>query len=113
MKVLLIRDAETMNPAYNKKRHLRAQEKGLPYNVPHSLPAPAGTVIENPDCWQLVAHGMAVPHDDEARERCGMTKEEIAAAIAGMDNLQNGLGLDTEDDEEEDEEAPDATAPAA
>lgn len=41
---------------------------------------PAGHIHERHDAYRLVQHGNAVPADDECREACGMTDEEMEYA---------------------------------
>jgi hypothetical protein len=47
-------------------------------HVGRLVDAPRGTVIEHPDAWQLVRAGVAIPADDECRERAGLNPEQIA-----------------------------------
>lgn len=54
MQCRLIRDLAYDDTA---PKHLRGQ------------PAPAGSVIEGPDCWQIVTAGHAVPHDTECADQ--------------------------------------------
>jgi len=39
-----------------------------------------GTVFNTPDCFKLVQQGVALPVDDECRDRAGMDPERMAAA---------------------------------
>jgi hypothetical protein len=40
----------------------------------------AGTIIEHPQAWELIGHGVAIPADDACRKRAGMTEAQMAAA---------------------------------
>ncbi len=91
MQAKLIRSSDGTNPKWSNKAYNAALNAGREYNVPRLLPRPAGMIIDRPDAWQLVQMGMAVPHDDECRKKCGMTEEEIAAAIAAQDRFEEGL----------------------
>lgn len=79
MKAKLRRDSETLNPEWDAKAAGEARKAGKPYNVPHSLPVPKGTVIDHPDAFRLVQLGHADPEDEECRIRAGMTPAEIQA----------------------------------
>jgi len=61
MKATLLNDEEMVNPLY-----LSAVDKK---GIQPILPIPAGTVMDNPDAWMLVALNKAVPADDECKER--------------------------------------------
>lgn len=104
MQAKLIRDSDGTNPKWSKKAYHEALEKGVEYNVPRLVPRPAGTIINHPDAYQLVQLGMAVPHDDECRRRCGMNEEQIAAAITAQDRFEEGIVSDVEDDSDDDSE---------
>lgn len=65
----------------------------------------AGTIIdqtEHPETniVALIRNGEAVPIDDEAREACQMTPQQIAAAQAAIAKMYT---IQSEDDETEDE----------
>ena len=53
-----------------------------------------GTVIDHPDAWRIVRRGMAVPEDDECRERCGMNNAQIALAQKAHERLAAGIHPD-------------------
>lgn len=85
MQCQLIRDLAYDDTA---PKHLRGQ------------PAPAGSVIEGADCWQIVTAGHAVPHDAECAERvwrdqfpsvpiakAGLTDEQLATLRTHVDKL--------------------------
>lgn len=50
-----------------------------------------GTVFDLPDSFLLVRNGCALPLDDECRERCEMTDEEIAAAQQTYERTEKGI----------------------
>lgn len=50
-----------------------------------------GDVIEHKDAYQLVRLGMAVPEDDECREKCGMTEKQMQAVIKLQDKVSKGI----------------------
>ena len=65
----------------------------------------AGTIIdqsEHPETniVALIRNGEAVPIDDEARDACQMTPQQIAAAQAAISKMYT---IQSEDDETEDE----------
>ena len=88
MKVKLIRPASTLNPEWNRQEAARCKNAGKKYDVPHSIPVDAGTEIDHPDAWKLIRMGYAEPEDDEARERAGLSPEQIRQAIRGQDRIQ-------------------------
>ena len=99
MKVRLIRDLQQRNPRYKPDVAARRKRAGKAYPVPKHVPAPAGTVIEHKDAWQLVANGDAVPECEDSIERCrqyfasrGQSPEVgMAEAKAHRDRLQAGI----------------------
>jgi hypothetical protein len=62
--------------------------------IPHSLPVEAGTKIDHPHAYQLVLNGVAVPGDDECRERAGLDDAEIERRIARYKLIDEGLGVE-------------------
>lgn len=54
-----------------------------------------GTVFDLPDSFRLVQQGCALPEDDECKERCEMTPEEMAAAQRAYE--RTALGIHPED----------------
>ncbi len=52
---------------------------------------PRGTIIDHPDAYKLVLHGVAEPADDECRTKAGMTPEKAAAAVAFQTKAKKGL----------------------
>lgn len=62
----------------------------------------AGTVLEGPKVDLIVQCGNAVPEDDECREACGLTAEQLEGRIEWSDNL-HGEGNDGDDDSTESE----------
>lgn len=52
---------------------------------------PAGTVIDHPDAYKLVLHGVAEPFDDECRKKAGLSPEKASAAVAFQAKAKKGL----------------------
>lgn len=58
---------------------------------PNPLPMwKVGDVNDRADSYWLVKVGVAVPDDDECREACGMTEDQIADAIDAQRRLRAG-----------------------
>lgn len=51
----------------------------------------AGTVIDHPEAWELIGHGVAIPADDECRVRAGMTEKQMAEAQYAAKRLAAGI----------------------
>lgn len=90
MKAELIREMPRVNPAWSETALNAARKARRPYRVPQYVPAPAGTVIDDPDCWRLVMLGVAKPADDECREAAPLSDEEIAERARRYDRLDKG-----------------------
>lgn len=88
MKARLEYDTERINPAYNRREHMK---RGKSYRTSIYAPAPKGTIITAPDAFRLVQIGIAVPADDECRERCGMTEHDIAARVLRYESTHKGI----------------------
>lgn len=56
--------------------------------------APAGTIIDDPECWRLVLNGVAVAADDECRAMDTRNPEQVAAAQKAIKRLQLGIHPD-------------------
>ena len=56
-----------------------------------ALWAPIGTIIDDPDCWRLVMMGVAVPYDDECRDKTAQTPEQVAATQHAARRLSAGI----------------------
>ena len=56
-----------------------------------ALWAPVGTIIDDPDCWRLVMMGVAVPYDDECRDKTAQTPEQVAATQHAARRLSAGI----------------------
>lgn len=52
---------------------------------------PVRFVDEGPDSWMLVAHGVAVPADEECRVKVNMTPEEMTKAQHAYERLSRGI----------------------
>lgn len=55
------------------------------------LIAPAGTVIEDAECWRIVQMGQAEAADDECAAAVGMTPEALATAQRAAKRLAAGI----------------------
>lgn len=55
---------------------------------------PAGTVYDHPKAYELVQNGDGIPADDECREACGLTDEQIAHAIRQKDAVAAAIHPD-------------------
>lgn len=90
MKVKLIRPCSTRNPEWDPAEAEKSRLSGQAYGVPHSIDVQTGHIIDHPDSWKLIRMGYAVPEDDEARGRAGLSQDQIAEAIKGQDRMQEG-----------------------
>lgn len=91
MKCKLIRKMFGANPNYDPQAALDAAAKGEKYDVPEDVWLDPGTEIEHPDCHLLVGAGVAVPLDDECRERSGNpSAAELAKRAKHYDKLARG-----------------------
>jgi hypothetical protein len=99
MKAKLVRPLQRKNPQYKPEVHADFERRGKHYPIPKYVEAPAGTVIEHKDAWQLVANGDAQPAclDCQARvdayfQRRGQSYAEgMAEAIKQRDRLDAGI----------------------
>jgi len=56
--------------------------------------APIGTVLDDPDCWRIVAMGNARPADDECAETVIRTPVQQAKAEHAAERLSKGIHPD-------------------
>ncbi|NJM54559.1 MAG: hypothetical protein HC841_00305 [Verrucomicrobiae bacterium] len=91
MKAILIQDHKAKNPHFDRLLDLQAKRFGYKYDVPRDVVVKSGTTIEGPDVWRLVRLGAAVPHDQECRDRCGLTSEQIASKVASYEFIHRGI----------------------
>ena len=94
MKCRLIRPAKRVNPNWREDAEIVARTNHLEYKTPQWVDAPVGTEINDPECYKLVRMGMAEPSDDECRDRCNMTQEQITAASQAQDKVSKGIHPD-------------------
>jgi hypothetical protein len=90
MKVRLIHDVQVENPEWD----FAARNADLYYNVPRSVTAPKGTILERADAHNLVILGHAVAEDDECRAKLaelGVSDQEI---LVNQAKRANPIGLD-------------------
>ncbi len=80
MKCQLTRELNGINPAYNAESHERFRQRGQHYPIPRLIKLPIGHIVDKPDCWRMVRHGVAVPLDEECAQAARMTAEQFAAA---------------------------------
>lgn len=53
--------------------------------------APAGAIIDDPDCWRIVLMGQADAADDECASKTGQTPEQRAATLQAAARLAAGI----------------------
>ena len=70
--------------------HLPGNQYGRPSLDPSGV-APAGTVIDDPDCYWLVRQGVAEPVDEECAVKAGMNPEQFAAARKAYERTDKGI----------------------
>lgn len=56
-----------------------------------NITLPVGHVVDHPEAYRLVRHGVANPLDDECRRWAGMTPEQIAAAQHAYRRVEKGI----------------------
>lgn len=61
-------------------------------------PKTTGTIIDHPKAFRLVQMGVAVPEDDECRDRAGMTPERMEQAKLAYERADKGIHPDDFDD---------------
>lgn len=59
-----------------------------------SMFAPAGTILDDPNCWLLVLMGQAVPADEECEQKTARPPEVVARAEYAADRLSKGIHPD-------------------
>ena len=93
MKAKLIVDMTGPNPEYDRDLAAACAVDGKPYGVPHSIPKPAGTVIDDPKCYLLVRQGVAMPADDECKIMAGVDCEPAAVQdrLSRYKDLEKGM----------------------
>lgn len=96
MKAELVIECDVVNPDYDPVIHQAALDVGVPYEVSTTVLAPAGTVIDHPDAYQLCRLGVAIPLDEECTARAGMTPEQLKRAQAVQAMYAKGMGHDPE-----------------
>lgn len=76
MKALRLVDAESVNPLHDKQAARLARKRGEAYDEPEYLQHKAGEVVSDPRAWILCMgeKPVAVPHDDECREKVAKFK---------------------------------------
>jgi hypothetical protein len=89
MKCTLLTEKEIYEPAATPELIASCERRGT------HLFAPAGTVLDHPECWRIVQMGQAEPADDECREKAGMNAEQMEAAQKAAKRL--AAGIDSED----------------
>lgn len=112
MRIRLLIDCEGPNPLYSATDHVRVEEAGGIYDVPHTVPIPKGTEIEHreayyhclPDAFGVIR---AEPIDDAARRKVAQLREwekkrraQIAAARMEQSSALAAANRDDSDSEE-------------
>jgi hypothetical protein len=112
MKARMIRDAEQLNPKWSHETAARFQKAGKRYPHPYTIPIAKGAIVDHPDAHKLVKQGMAIPADDECKEACGLTEDQIQECIMAQTRMQEedfmeeltGEPAETEEEDDEEEE---------
>lgn len=93
MRVRLITECKSPNPAFDPAKALAAAKGGPAYSEPPDIVRQPGEEIEHPDAWRLCVSGhlnvppVAVPVDDQARAAYGAALKRRKQAIADLDLL--------------------------
>lgn len=84
--------AKLHKPAPVDPEHFGDAAKDWPVyrHDPRFKVAPAGTVVEHPDCWYLVKQGVCEPADPECARKVGMTEEQIVARYEKYQLMDHG-----------------------
>ena len=105
MKAKLFRDELITHPDLKSHDDIKALEHEIhsgqigveEYNRRRRAAVKAGTVIDHPQAWQLVAMGIAEPVDQECVNRAALAMPgaisldaKIANAVEGMERLESG-----------------------
>jgi hypothetical protein len=85
MKCMLIAEKEIYEPGAPRELVSQCERRGK------HLFAPAGTLLDDPNCWLIVKMGQAIPADDECREKVDMTAEQMDAAQKAARRLAAGI----------------------
>ena len=90
MQCELIREMEVWEPTAPAELVDQCERRG------GALFAPAGTIVTDPGCWQLVAFGHAKPTDDECKAKVAVPDDDVDCTDAfltskGIDGGIKGL----------------------
>lgn len=94
MKVKVIVDdmrctPSAVTPGHEDTYHfVRTRRDGRMVDLPFFK---SGSVHEFPEAWVWVLHGFAIPEDEECREACGLTSEDLAAKQHAFRRLAAGI----------------------
>ena len=88
-------NVKCMNPDFSKEEYRKKNtvEKRLYIkHTPPVIPLAEGEIWEHPEAFKLVELGIATPADDECRDACNMSDEQISTAIRAYSKLSRGAG---------------------
>jgi hypothetical protein len=89
------RNVEKINPEFNLdkfRRMTKAEKRVYTRTTPRVILHRYGEIVDHPDAFVLVLHGIASPADDECREVCNLTDEDIQVKIHAYTKLSKGMG---------------------
>lgn len=69
MKAIRTKPGKARNPLFSVSERRRKLAAGEPYQTTEFVDLPVGESIDHPDCWRLCVKGVAVPDDDECRQK--------------------------------------------
>ena len=69
MKAIRTRVGRARNPAFSVEERRKKKAAGEPYSMAEFVEMPIGEALDDPDCWRLCVKGMAVPADDECKQK--------------------------------------------
>lgn len=87
---------DKMNPEFKmedfRKCKTKAEKRLYIQRNPRVVKHKYGEVVDHPDAFLLVLHGMATPEDDECKEVCNLTDEDIQVKLHAYSQLSKGMG---------------------
>lgn len=107
------RNIDKLNPEFKIEEYRRlktkAEKRLYVQKHPRVIRHKYGEIVDHPEAFLLVLNGMATPEDDECREVCNLTDEEIQIKLHAYYKLSRGMatGLKKYDADPEASEAED------
>jgi hypothetical protein len=90
------RNIDKMNPEFKleefRKLKTKAEKRVYLQKNPRVIKHKYGDIVDHPDAFLLVLHGLATPEDDECKEVCNLTDEDIQVKLHAYDRLSKGMG---------------------